>query len=38
MAFLCEHVIAEAEGLAGTDLDELNRLDGPLQAFAVTCG
>jgi hypothetical protein len=25
MAFLCEHVIAGAEGLAGTDLDELNR-------------
>jgi hypothetical protein len=25
MAFRCEHVIAEAEGLAGTDLDELNR-------------
>jgi len=25
MAFLCEHVIAEAEGLAGTDLHELNR-------------
>ena len=25
MAFRCEHVIAEAGGLAGTDLDELNR-------------
>ena len=25
MAFRCEHAIAEAEGLAGTDLDELNR-------------
>jgi Domain of unknown function (DUF6933) len=25
MAFRCEHVIAEAQGLAGTDLDELNR-------------
>jgi hypothetical protein len=25
MAFLCEHVIAEAGGLAGTDLDQLNR-------------